>query len=101
MKYEQFEEIILDFKHTFDQVSELYDLGFNILDGKYPISENYSKLFKNALSSHYGDGGFEWIDWFVIESGYGENDLEAFDNGEKICYSIESLWEYLEKNHKI
>jgi hypothetical protein len=46
----------------------------------------------------YGEEGVDWFSWFCYENDYGQGGLEAWDeNKNPICYSFESLWEYLEK----
>ena len=102
MKYSTFKNTLKEFKDTNKDISELYNIGVNLLDGKYSISDSYYKIFRLFMESFYDRDGFEWIEWFIFESKYGtDKEITANDNGEPICYSTKSLWEYLEKNHKL
>jgi hypothetical protein len=101
MNYEDFKDIIDLYKKTFEQFSELHDMGFDFFEGKYKLSDQFSELFNYSLKTHYTSNGLEWIDWFIFESEYGTNGLKAHDNDIEICYSIESLYNYIEENHKI
>jgi hypothetical protein len=44
----------------------------------------------------------EWVDWYIYETNYGtDKNLNAKDaDGNRICYDVESLYNYLEKNYK-
>ena len=126
MKCEEFRKIIETYRNGMTMISELYDLGFDLMEGKFKLSEILDKQFHTSLELVYDEIGIGWIDWFVYESEYGTKDyskiptyitndkgIKVLDelksdgygahdiNGEPICYSIESLWEYIEKNYKL
>jgi hypothetical protein len=102
MEYSEFKKVLQEYRDTNKDISDLYDIGVNILDGKYAIGESYYTLFKSLIESHYGELGFDWVEWFIFESKYGEDKtMNATDNGKRICYSTKSLWKFLEKNHKL
>lgn len=102
MKLEDFKYIIELYKKTSEEFSELHDMGFDFFEGKYKISESFYYLTLKSFELFYNDVGINWIDWFIFESKYGTNNLIAKDEkGDKICYDIESLYNYIEKNHKI
>ena len=125
MKLEHFEKIMKNYRESCNMVSELYDIGFNLLDGKYNLSYHLDRLFILSLETHYTDDGIDWVTWFIYENEWGEKDwnkvplykrnkdgvselveepsrvgaTDEYDN--PICYDIPSLWEYIEENHKI
>ena len=126
MDYQDFKKIIETYKNGMDMISELYDLGFDLIEGRFKLSEIIDKQFHNALELVYDENGIDWINWFIFESDYGTKDYSkiptyttndkgiklldesksdgygAHDvNGNPICYSIESLWEYIEKNYRL
>jgi hypothetical protein len=110
----------MGFKKISEDCSDLYDIGVNILDGKYSITSTAEKILSEVFTAEYGEEGWEWVSWFIFESNYGEKDWSSgpcydsegnllYEKGEvrygaidekgnPICYSYESTWEYLEKN---
>ena len=118
MKLENFSELMDNFRKTSDMFSELNNIGFDFFEGKYNLVEQYDTLFYNILKLYYDEEGIDWINWFIYESDWGEKDFSliptineenkskdmhgAHDkDGNPIAYSIESLWELLEKDYKI
>ena len=125
MKLEHFEKIMKNYREGYNMVSELYDIGFNVLDGKYNLSFYLDKLFIATLESHYTDDGIDWVTWFIYENDWGEKDWKTVplyernsdgtmelvmdserhgatdEDGNSICHDISSLWEYIEKEHKL
>jgi hypothetical protein len=99
MEYKNFLEFLMRYRKINDNLSELYNIGFDLLEGKYHISEDVYFLLKSFLESHYTKEGIEWIEWFIFESEYGtKKDITAKDeNGELLCHSFESLWVYTKK----
>lgn len=110
MKYEDFLKIIMTDKKFNSEISELYDIGFDFLEGKYKLSDLFGSVVETALRQSYDDDGMEWVYWFIYDNEYGQKDWGIKDNkpvygatnekGEPICHSYESLWKYLEENHK-
>lgn len=123
MTYTHFLQIILSHKKFSEDVSSLYGIGFDLMEGKYNLVNPVATILESSIKSHYGDGGWDWVSWFIWESDYGQKDFSANnacrlkedgttelvpssvygahdENGNPICYSYESLWEYLETNHK-
>lgn len=102
MEYKDFNTILSTLKDLNKKISELYDIGFDFFEGKYKIVNEIETIKDTLFETHYDDNGVEWINWFIYENDYGERKLDATDeNGKPICYSVESLWEYLNKNHKL
>jgi hypothetical protein len=123
MTYENFLKVILQQQKSDRVISEVYKLNIDLLDFVDPYHHIISTLIKEI----YGEEGYDWYSWFCFESEYGQKDwskndsYKADDNGNMviehkagevrfgaydkdgtpICYSHESLWEYLEKNHLI
>jgi hypothetical protein len=123
MTYENFLRVILQQQKCDKVVGEAYKLNIDLMDFVDPYHHIISTLIKEI----YGEGGYEWYSWFCYESEYGQRDwslapcYEKNDKGEMelihdegevrfgaydedknpICYSHESLWEYLEKNHRL
>jgi hypothetical protein len=127
MTYSTFINLMLTYKKISDSLSELYNIGFDLYEGKYKIADDLSKMFKASFESHYTTDGIEWIEWFIYENEWGQKDWSKYmsanlktgeliernyenpsigygardENGNPICYSYESLWEYIENNHSI
>ena len=101
MKITDFKEIIKNYKQFSKKISELYDIGFDFYEGKYKLIEDVELIIDKIFEIHYEKEGIDWINWFIYDNNYGDKKLEAFDENKKpICYDIESLYEYIEKNHK-
>lgn len=114
MKYKDFLTLIMTNKKLGEDLSELHDIGFDFFEGKYQIMGHIERIVNTAFGTHYDEDGVEWINWFMYESDYGQKDWSKYDDSESksiygardkdgnpICYSYETLWEYVEANHKI
>jgi hypothetical protein len=102
MEYKVFKQIINTHRDGMSMISELHDLGFDLMEGKYQLCEIIDKQFQTTLELVYDENGIDWINWFIYESDYGQKDgITADLNGEPICYSTKSLWEYVEKHYKL
>ena len=126
MKYEEFLKLILSFKKVTDDINELYDMGFNLMDGTYNLVQPLENMLDIALQSNYTKEGVDWVYWYMFEAEYGMRDFSdsptyrktddgkleivneegevrwgAIDeNGNAICYSYESLYEYIQQYKK-
>lgn len=122
MEYNSFLTLIMTYKKVSEEISELYDIGVDLLEGKYKILEKVGDILNEAMKISYGEKGLDWVSWFIFENDYGQKDWSTAplysedgklikeagearygahdENGNPICYSYESLWEYLEANHK-
>jgi hypothetical protein len=97
MTYETFLKIVLQLQKQDRVIHELYKYKVDLLDFVDPYHDTISTLMKEI----YGYEGFDWFSWYCFENEYGTRGMEAFDENEnRICYSHESLWEFLEANHK-
>ena len=126
MKYKEFKKIIKTHKYGMEMIHVLYELGFDMMEGEFKLSSVIDDQFYNALNLFYNDEGVEWINWFIYESNYGKRDFTKTpifeknkdgvsilsekisdgygahdEDGMPICYSFKSLWEYIEKHHKL
>ena len=94
MTYETFLEITLELQKQERIVDNLYKNNVDLLE----FIDPYHGLIHLLIKEIYGEEGVDWFSWFCYENDYGEKGLEAWDkDGTPICYSLESLWEYLEK----
>lgn len=122
MRYITFIELLMRHKKVFEDFSELHNMGFDLYEGKYQITSHVDGMFTIILEEHYTQEGVDWVNWFIYENEYGQKDwskLPLYDekgneihkagevrfgatdeNGDPICYSYESLWKHVEKNHK-
>ncbi len=125
MKLEHFEKILNAYRSGYQMISELYDIGFDLMEGKYNLDESLYTILIASLDTHYTDIGVDWVTWFMHENDWGKKnwktvpmyernsdgtmelvmDLERHgatdEDGNPICYDIPSLWQYIEKEHKL
>ena len=125
MKLEHFEKILNEYRKGSDMISELHDIGIDLFEGKYKLSDSLYNLFESSLEANYSVDGMDWVTWFIFENEWGETDRSNLpvyrrnefgvteldldqnrpaatdENGDPICYDIPSLWEFIEKNHKL
>lgn len=89
MEYSKFEKIITLLKEVHIRDREAYKLGIDIDNDKlYCVIDI---LMKEA----FGAEKEEWISWFCFDNDFGAKGLEATDNGDRICYDVKSLYDYL------
>jgi hypothetical protein len=127
MEYKIFLEAITEYRKGLNMISDLYSIGFDLMEGKYKLSEILDSQFKSFIKSHYDSEGEDWVNWFIFENDFGEKDWSKYKtfkksneeifrsiagaekekfgardaDGNPIFYSIESTWEYLEKHHRL
>jgi hypothetical protein len=113
MTYKNFLTILLGYKKILEDISKLYDIGFDFYEGKFRLIETVEKIVDASFESFYNEKGIDWINWFIYENEFGEKDWNKYnktdeliygakdENGEPICYSFESLYNYIEKYHKL
>lgn len=94
MTYETFLKITLELQKQERIVDDLYKNKIDLLE----FIDPYHGLIHLLIKEIYGEEGVDWFSWFCYENDYGRGTLEAWDADKNlICYSFESLWEYLEK----
>jgi hypothetical protein len=118
MKYEDFLFVGLQLQKQDKVIDKLNELNVDLMDFMDPYYAIITKLIKEV----YGEEGADWFSWFCYEADFGTKDWSkvptyiqnddgtstkiheageqrygATDKeGNPICYSWESLWEYLE-----
>jgi hypothetical protein len=96
MTYENFLKVILRQQVLDRQIDEAYKLKIDLIE----FVDGYHVIISTLIKEIYGEDGYEWYSWFCYENDYGSGTLKSHEaDGTPICYSHESLWEYLEKNH--
>lgn len=101
MTRQEFTQLIKTYKEFSENVSTMYDIGVDLMEGKYPISSHCDKLLELCITSYWGVKGWDWVSWFVYENEYGEKEYGAWDtDGTPICYSVDSLYDFLQKEHR-
>jgi hypothetical protein len=117
MEYREFLTNLMTFKKLTEDLSELHDIGFDFFEGKYRLATHIESMMVNTFNSHYTKEGVEWIEWFIYEADYGMKDFSSSPSYEKnedgevrwgardedgtpICYSYESLYEYIQQYKK-
>lgn len=95
MQYAKFSEII-------DRLEKHYQLTLNVCKAQIDLVNFLDDLhttIKLLFEEIYGQEGNGWIEWWLYENP--SKKLQAWDEqGNPICDSVESLWTYLEENHK-
>lgn len=118
MTYENFLKVILQLQKQEQVVNNLYKNNVDLLEFVDP----YHQMISTLIEEIYGKEGLDWWSWFIYESDYGTKDWSKTavyekkedgtmeivkeagevrwgatdENGNPICYSFESLWEFLE-----
>ena len=95
MQLEKFKKIIDSIRESSDRTQQLYKLNVDLIGYDDKLYEAINIMFEDI----YGTQGNEWIGWFCYENDYGRHDLQAFDGDNRICQTVEDLWEYIEQNH--
>jgi len=95
MKYERFEKIVLELQEQDKVLTQLNNHNIDLAN----FIDPYFIIINELIQEVYGDEGYDWFSWFCWENNFGEGDLNAYDDNTPICYSVNSLWEYLEENH--
>lgn len=97
MTLENFLKITLQLQKQDKIISNLYENNVDLIEFVDP----YHHIIANLIKEIYGEEGYDMFSWFCFENDYGNGKLKAYDvNKNQICYSHESLWEYLEKLKK-
>jgi hypothetical protein len=107
MTYENFLKIILKQEVLDEQIKEAYKLKIDLIE----FVDRYHEIITILIKEIYGEDGYEWYSWFCYENDYGRKDWgvkggeiqygATDENGNPICHSFKSLWEYLEQNCKV
>lgn len=123
MDYKKFTKIVDSLKAHEKRNAAAVDLKIDLID----YCDDLHTVIDILLEEAYGKDGADWFNWFRFESDYGRKEWKdvpvyeknkegklvqvkdtnkknkktgAWDeNGEPICYSVKSTWEFLEKNY--
>ena len=104
MTKDTFIKIINKYDEVLSCGSSLYDIGFNLTEGKYPIQTKTEELMDLFLQSQSEQDGVDWINWFMYENDFGRKELLARDYKKLICQTTEDLYEYIsvyERNKRV
>ena len=121
MEYSKFSQIVLRLKRHDEDMSKAHKLGIDLHD----MVDGLHQIISLLIEEVYGKEGLDWFSWFCYESDYGQKDWSKHpsyemvegkmvkvkesgeprygatdENGNPICHSIQSTWEYLEENYK-
>jgi hypothetical protein len=122
MTYENFLKITLGLQKCGRDLNKLYEMNVDLIDFVDP----YNEIIQVALSEIYTKEGLDWLSWFMYESDFGQKDWSknasykrnnkgnieiehevgearhgaTDENGEPICYSFESTYEFLKQYRK-
>ena len=94
MTYENFLKVILQLQKQDRVIDNLYKNKVDLIEFVDP----YHGIVQTLMKEIYGEEGVDWFNWYCYENNFGTKGLEAWDADKNpICYSHETLWEYLEK----
>jgi hypothetical protein len=94
MTYENFLKVILQLQKQDRIIDNLYKNNVDLIEFVDP----YYVIIQTLMKEIYGEEGVDWFNWFCYENDFGTKGLEAWDeNKNRICYSHETLWQYLEE----
>jgi len=126
MTYKNFLQITLGLQKAGRDATELYKMNVDLYDYVDP----YHTIINVALSEIYTKKGIEWLQWFMYENDFGQTDWSKIssisstykdvdgkmekveriegkhgygatdDNGEPICFSFESTYNFLKQYEK-
>lgn len=98
MTFENFLKVTLQLQRQDYVLNDLYKVNVDLIEFVDPYHQIITELIKEI----YGEEGYGWFAWFCYENNFGTKGLEAWDeNKNRICYSYETLWEYLEKHYSL
>lgn len=115
MKYEDFLFVGLQLQKQDKVIDKLNEFNVDLIH----LVDPYHMIIDKLIREVYGEEGADWFSWFCYEANFGTKDwslqasydynkdgilVEAHKSrygatdkdGNPICYSWESLWEYLE-----
>lgn len=96
MTLQDFKDMVSTLKDVHIRTSEANKLAIDLIEYEDP----FHRVIGQLLTELYGEEGYDWIMWFFYDCDFGAKYMEANDaEGNSICYDVESLWNYLEKNY--
>jgi len=61
MEYNDFKYVMKSYESIQDNISELHEIGFNLIFGRYSISEQVDDIFNMMIELEYGEEGKELV----------------------------------------
>ena len=62
--------------------------------GESPLYTESFVIFEVLIASHFNEYGIDWIMWYIFE---GKHNIATDENGNRICYDLDSLYEYVKQ----
>lgn len=100
MKRKNFKEALKIIKLFRDQEIAYNNFGIDLYEGSFPIGDTFGKLTDLFFETHYKNDGIDWINWWMWENDFGENELEAYDEHLLICQTEDGLYDFIKKYSK-
>lgn len=80
---------------------KLEELGIDVCEST--LVNGMCELFDTVMEDAYGQGGLEWVQWWVYEKSRNP-ELKAFETDEhgndvEIIHNVDELYEYLEEHY--
>lgn len=98
MTYENFLRVTLSLQKQERLIKDLDNLNVDL----FTFVDPYHGIIYNLIKEIYGAEGADMFSWFCYDNDFGQNGLDNFDKaGNRICFSHESLWAYLESLRKV
>lgn len=66
--------------------------GIEIIES--PLYTESLVIFETLITSHFNDYGIDWIMWYIFE---GKDHVATDEEGNRICYDLDSLYEYVKQ----
>lgn len=95
MTKKRFNKIILHLQKQDLVLDMAHDIKIDLLD----FVDSYHIIINELIKEVYGKKGYEWFSWYCYDNKFGSGGLTAHHRGKRICYSHDTLWEYLEKHY--
>lgn len=94
MTYENFLKVLLELQKQSRILDTLYKANVDLVNFVDP----YYGILQTLIEEIYGEEGHDWFSWYCFDNDFGTKGLQAWDkNKNAICYSHETLWQYLEE----
>jgi hypothetical protein len=93
MTCSEFEKFIQGLQDNIKFKSELFNLGYEDL---YNFPEMYYDMMEVFIKKRFGVKGYNWISWYLNVKVPNPDFVLACDEfGLPICYSVSSLYDYI------
>jgi hypothetical protein len=97
MKKNTFIELLSVYKKADNDLRELYQIGFDLSEGKYQLTNHFYEMLRLSILDSYTEEGWEWVSWYIFDSDWGNKGVEAWDkDGKPVAYDLDSLYDLLE-----